>query len=267
MGRSVRCSVCGNAVFVPAAKTPVGAQLANQEVQAWIRVPCECGKIIKVPPQWAGKRGHCPRCGVEKTMPLTLPSYSAGEHDSQTLSDPNDQSALDFTPVTAVEPTAPPRLTRPLPKPQPRDEIVPEDEVFIGNDESGMIDEFAVSQIVRKSGLLDLTGAEEVAIVDGVAPALWAAKRWQRAEAIKAGTTAQKEEYVRRTFTERVIRARRRIDTLLYRNPGATIAVSLAVLFCSGLFLYHSLHDGARRKASPGGPDIPKIVRPTEAAE
>ena len=43
-------------------------QLQESEVQAWIRVVCKCGKVIKYHSEWAGEKAHCPRCGVENII-------------------------------------------------------------------------------------------------------------------------------------------------------------------------------------------------------
>jgi hypothetical protein len=290
MGRSVRCSVCGNAVYVPGARSGDVSQRVNQEVQAWIRVVCNCGKVIKSPPEWAGKKGHCPRCGMDHIMPTTAPTNVVGEHEVEEVLEntegPKPVKSL-VKPTPEAKPPTPPGQAnladRPAPRPQPKSDapdIAPAEGEAV---DDATIEKFVEGQTLHKSGLLDLTGREEVRILDGVAPALWDAKRAQRAKAIKSGPGAQVGYYRRRAFTEQLAHIRKKIDEVLYRSPAATLVLSGVVLLASSLFLYWQVtgtiaREGWKSKASNAyyydlssnklfvhiDSDVPPIVAPEQ---
>jgi len=232
IGKSVRCAACGNAVYVadpalvsavgggetPRAK-PVraGVQVANRELTAWIRVTCACGKVIKAPPEWAGKKGACPRCGADLTMPEAAPGPSSAE-------------------------PAEPARKRPAPVPQPRPQADAE------------LERFSEEQAVRQSGLLDLTGREDVQIVDGVPAAIRDAKLEQRAKALKA-SPQQKTEYYRNKMTpptgaRAVLNGTR---TWLARRPLIPMGASAAVIVLAVTMIVRAY----------SGPAVPVVPWPT----
>ncbi len=76
-GGVIRCHHCKAKILVP-SRSVQGTktiQLRTSEAgfdvkeQPWLRVQCDCGKVIKAPIEWAGKIGHCPRCGKAHKMP------------------------------------------------------------------------------------------------------------------------------------------------------------------------------------------------------
>jgi hypothetical protein len=240
IGRSVRCSICGDAVYVPNARGGQATQHANEEVQAWIRVVCDCGKVIKSPPEWAGKKGHCPRCGLEHVMPTSTPSDVPGEHEVGEVLESQQGRAPDKPPATPAE-TDPAVRTPPHPQPRPNPVV---DEP--ADDETNS--KYVSGQTLDKSGLLDLTGQEDVKILDGVAPALWDAKRAQRAKALRAGQAAQTGYYRRRAFTEQLAHIRKRIDEVLYRSPALTLVIIGGVLLGASLCVFSQLTGASVRE-------------------
>ena len=209
IGRSVRCSVCGSAIYVPSPGT-IGSSgqpivRANGQFQAWIRVECDCGKIIKVPPEWAGKTGHCPACGVMQTMPEAVPSLSVGLFPIQELSDQ--------------------KLPAPAP-PSPRTRRRRK-RIKLSSDS---LDRYARMQAQSRSGLLDLGNREEVKIIDGVPPEVWDAKRDQRAKAMKHTAEEVAEEIARPTFADRLGDLRQRLDRTYYFHPEVKDAAFVLLL-------------------------------------
>lgn len=214
LGKSVRCSVCGSGVYIPGAKASDVVHMANKEVQAWIRIECQCGKVIKSPPEWAGKQGNCPRCGTENVMPTAEPSNVRGEHEVERIEEQVEgpkplKSMVRPAPAPGPTPLAvaqakaqPPRPPPPRPLPRPHPTPVAEPNGLVRDYEAEEEDakkyvKYVEEHALRKSGLLDLTGREDVKIVDGVAPAVWDAKLAQRAKAKKAGPESQRDFYVK----------------------------------------------------------------------
>jgi hypothetical protein len=76
-GGVIRCHHCKAKILVPSQSVQgtKTIQLRTSEAgfdvkeQPWLRVQCDCGKVIKAPIEWAGKVGHCPRCGKAHKMP------------------------------------------------------------------------------------------------------------------------------------------------------------------------------------------------------
>lgn len=218
-GMSVRCSICGIAIFLPATKPDETLVRANEEIQAWIRVECECGKVIKVPPEWAGKKGHCPRCGAKHTMPTTVPSGATGIYEvHEVVENPDAKSAdpssrvRDFRKAQAAAKTAD----------DDGGEVEPSKEA---------LDNFAQS-LSNESGLLNVEPQEDVKIVDGVAPAIWDAKRDQRAKAIKAGPETQADQYVQNTDSSHL-----NAGAIFRRFPAASIILGLLLLAIVGVLI------------------------------
>ena len=218
IGKSVRCSACGNGIFVN--KDAGAIQRANQETKKWIRVSCSCGKVIKAPPEWADKVGYCPRCGNEVAMtPSTLPGA--------------DDSAAGGSAISAAPTIEAPTPAKPRPTPQPR----PAEKSGTGN--RGVDDAAG-----RLSGLLDRTGREEIKIVDSVPPAVHEAKVAQRAKAIKASSAEKATYYSSRldpgTGARGVFIGTRQ---WIRERPIVPLAASLVVLSLAGTMLARSFRD------------------------
>jgi hypothetical protein len=213
-GKSVRCSVCSETVFVPTPTTTGIAIPANQETAAWIRVECKCGKSIKAPAEWAGKSGNCPRCGEEVIMPFPdsiAKALGGGE-----------------TPT-------------PQPKPGPttaQDKLVP-------------------GQNLKLSGLIDLTNREEVKIIDGLAPAVRAGRRDQRAKNMASSTGKQVRYYKQSSMFERLSSYRFTWMPFIYHHPATTIIVSLLIISLCGWFMDKQFTE---KKEEP----IPQFFTPPE---
>ena len=81
-GRTVRCPRCRHPVVIPdkteffgpapAPASPRSPQ-AEEAEDKHIRFICTCGKKIKAPAQYAGRRIKCPQCGA----PLQIPNLPA----------------------------------------------------------------------------------------------------------------------------------------------------------------------------------------------
>ena len=68
-GRRGRCPACGTVVTVPKPR-PVGTSAPGRDVAKMIRFSCPCGKVIKAPAKYAGRKGRCPRCQRVLQVPL-----------------------------------------------------------------------------------------------------------------------------------------------------------------------------------------------------
>ena len=240
VGKSVRCSVCGNAVFVPGARAGSAVQTANAELEAWIRVVCKCGKVIKSPPEWAGKIGHCPRCGVEQVMPTAEQTNVRGEHEATVIK----EQAEGPKPLKSLAKPAAAAL-RPPPKPQPRPQAEPaglERDYVAEAEDARNREKHLGGQSLNSSGLIDLTGKEEVLIVDGVPPAIWDAKLAQRAAALKSGTAKQTDHY-HSAVTEQDSDGGRRVGGDLLRSPAAILTLGVVILLTACYFLYHQFSE------------------------
>ena len=69
---AVPCPTCKEPVEVPSIEAALG-HLVESESARWIRVTCECGKVIKGPRKWAGRTGNCPTCKKQIVMPHAPP--------------------------------------------------------------------------------------------------------------------------------------------------------------------------------------------------
>ncbi len=81
-GRTVRCPRCRHPVVIPdkteffgpaPALPPVAVSRPKKAQDKHIRFICTCGKKMKVPVQYAGRRVKCPQCGLRLKIP-DLPS-------------------------------------------------------------------------------------------------------------------------------------------------------------------------------------------------
>jgi hypothetical protein len=235
----VRCSVCGSAVFVPNKRTPGKAIIANEEVEAWIRTSCGCGKVIKVPPEWGGRTGQCPRCFAEVIMPRPVVIESTGEHEATEVLEADPPSPANAGPLEPWKGTTPvpnpnpqparqrdeqevnERPDRPLPSPKPKP-MPGLTHVSATASSGSSIDLNAPVVKVRKhsskpavnpdasaptpsrslthSGLLDLTNREQVPIVDGFAANTWSALRDQRFRQVVGSSPGNIVRFVGRAF-------------------------------------------------------------------
>ena len=70
-GKIVRCPACRGVVMMPesiaSANQPNLAALAGDD--GFIRFACPCGKRVKMPARYAGRRGKCPGCGASIRIP------------------------------------------------------------------------------------------------------------------------------------------------------------------------------------------------------
>ena len=94
-GSEVRCWHCGKKVMVPNAagsssggSTIVATPGRGVQDDEWIRVTCKCGKIVKAPPDCAGKKGECPRCQREVLLPGIPVDKSFGKTTKSSKRDP-----------------------------------------------------------------------------------------------------------------------------------------------------------------------------------
>ncbi len=125
-GGVIRCHHCKAKILVPSQSVQgtKTIQLRTSEAgfdvkeQPWLRVQCDCGKVIKAPIEWAGKVGHCPRCGKAHKMPPAdsaisstlmkvkrVDAFAKREGDEFTLDDsinenPNSNVTLIAAPLT-----------------------------------------------------------------------------------------------------------------------------------------------------------------------
>jgi membrane associated rhomboid family serine protease len=71
-GRTGRCPQCQKRFTIP-DKRPAEPEAAPQQPQKqkepFIRFTCSCGKRVKVPADFAGKSGRCPRCQTHLKIP------------------------------------------------------------------------------------------------------------------------------------------------------------------------------------------------------
>ena len=49
-----------------------------------IRVKCNCGRVLKIPAKYAGKKGRCPNCSKK----ISIPSVEEVENKLQTQKEP-----------------------------------------------------------------------------------------------------------------------------------------------------------------------------------
>jgi hypothetical protein len=68
-GKVVRCPRCKGAVRIIRADGSSAMDLKMQAQDDYLRFTCPCGKGIKVPARYAGRRGKCPRCGAAVRVP------------------------------------------------------------------------------------------------------------------------------------------------------------------------------------------------------
>lgn len=73
IGKGAKCGGCNRRLVVMPADREQAAKLlarvAGEGQERWIRTDCHrCGKRIKAPSKWAGRKGHCPRCNAEVVM-------------------------------------------------------------------------------------------------------------------------------------------------------------------------------------------------------
>ncbi len=77
-GRTVRCPRCRQPVVIPnntdffgpaPALPPLAASKPKKTPDKHIRFICTCGKKIKAPAQYAGRRIKCPQCGIQVKIP------------------------------------------------------------------------------------------------------------------------------------------------------------------------------------------------------
>ena len=187
---------------------------ANTEATAWIRVACECGKVIKGPPDWAGKKGHCPRCGRDIIMPRV-----------EKPSEDGVPSVAAMAAATFGSSNAPP---------------------LRGTEDPGTSE-------LPNSGLIDLTGSEEVRIMDGVAPAVWEGRRKARAQKMAATPRQQVRFYRQSSLFERISEYRLRALPFIHQKPATTTVVSILVLVASCAFLWYQFQPD---------PELPEWITP-----
>ena len=64
-GQTGYCPVCKNKIVIPKTKALDSSAQSDSAIAAtdgFIRFNCVCGKKIKVPNSYAGKKGRCPKC-------------------------------------------------------------------------------------------------------------------------------------------------------------------------------------------------------------
>ena len=77
-GRTVRCPRCRHPVVIPAktdffgpapALPPIAVRRSQKAQDQHIRFICTCGKKLRAPAQYAGRRVKCPQCGIRLQIP------------------------------------------------------------------------------------------------------------------------------------------------------------------------------------------------------
>jgi membrane associated rhomboid family serine protease len=77
-GRTVRCPRCRRSVVIPdktdffgpaPALPPITVSKPQKAPDRHIRFVCTCGKRMKAPAQYAGRRVNCPQCGISLKIP------------------------------------------------------------------------------------------------------------------------------------------------------------------------------------------------------
>ncbi|HUW58641.1 MAG TPA: hypothetical protein VMZ92_18540 [Planctomycetota bacterium] len=90
-----------------------------------IEVRCECGKVLKVPEQHAGKRGKCPGCGKVLIVPMPEPKAPTptpiDEPEIHAPAQPKTPRAPEPAPPPAPEPEPAPPTSTPEPPTQELD--------------------------------------------------------------------------------------------------------------------------------------------------
>jgi hypothetical protein len=139
-GGVIRCHHCKAKILVP-SRSVQGTktiQLRTSEAgfdvkeQPWLRVQCDCGKVIKAPIEWAGKIGHCPRCGKAHKMPPAdsaisstlmrvkrVDAFATRDGDEFTLDDSVEQSPQSNMTLIAAPLTGPAASEKEISIPDP----------------------------------------------------------------------------------------------------------------------------------------------------
>src|SRR5208283_2316463 len=72
-GKRIRCPDCGEAVAIPKQKSAdapaAKASTTKTPASGTVRVRCECGKLLQVGADCAGKRIRCPECDEMVRVP------------------------------------------------------------------------------------------------------------------------------------------------------------------------------------------------------
>ena len=63
--------------------------------QPLIRFACPCGKRVAAPPEFAGKKAKCPKCGNHVTVPAVQPSVTRPQPSAKSQREPCHHPALE----------------------------------------------------------------------------------------------------------------------------------------------------------------------------
>ena len=121
-GKPVRCPRCGVAVLVPEPALPPTPKSEPPE-DGKLRIPCVCGRRLRVRPDMAGKAVQCPRCGSV----VNVPGPPASDDDSTAYVAEEAPAAPQPLTPEPLEPPPPPTVDdsdfAEVPEPGPAEDL------------------------------------------------------------------------------------------------------------------------------------------------
>lgn len=262
---------CGRGVYTPkAAVSGPRIEVPTEQTEEILRVKCGCGKVVKAPADWAGRKGSCPRCSKDIEMPYPKATSKA------MLRVTCDCGKVVKAPLAWAGKTGNcPRCKKDLlmPEPEQTEEHLHEDEdpilepegltdeefakmmaqtsansaeqLLMGDEYEADADDIMGGEDETGSGLANVApaGGSGIAAFEQVSPELWEAKKRERARRIKYNPSRGIYYWLMGNFAS-VLSARYAYASVLNNNRGMAAGGAVAVIIICTFVLYWQLFSG-----------------------